>query len=238
MRNGAPNNPATAAPTQPAPSRPAGALAGLTGQSVTTLTRALPALRQFMAVDITDAVVPGEVPGSTPCIACRHCMAGKDIHGLVIQRAANHERVCLRHLRWLQGPEQHPLHALPEVCVANRHHRRLLRRRDTVTLDAALTRAQQLIHDRLQTGEQSDLRRRWRHQLDSLRHDHYADPYRPSRHRIELATYPEAVILTALLASEHWRSHPRLHDEAERRLGRVTPDRCRSWDRSTRWTRG
>jgi hypothetical protein len=57
----------------------------------------------------------------------------------------------------------------------------------------------------------------WR-RLDSLRHDPHADPYRPSQHRIELATYPEAIILTTLLTSAHWRNHPKLHDEAEHRV--------------------
>jgi hypothetical protein len=68
---------------------------------------------------------------------------------------------------------------------------------DTVTLDAAFTGAQQVIHDWAEAGD----RRRWQRRLNSLRLDPYADPHRPSQHRIELATYPETVALTARLAA-------------------------------------
>ena len=119
------------------------------------------------------------------------------------------------------GGSETILDALPEICTANRYHRRFLRQHDIATLDAAFARAQQLIHDWLQGGDERGLHQRWRHRLDALRHDPYADPYRPSQHRIELATYPEAVTLTGLLMSAHWRNHPRLHDEAERRLHRA-----------------
>lgn len=83
------------------------------------------------------------------------------------------------------------------------------------------TDPQQVIHAWLKSGDQHELQRRWRHRLDSLRRDPSADPYRPDPHRIELASYPEAVTLTALLASAHWRNHPRLHEEAERQLVRT-----------------
>jgi hypothetical protein len=191
------------------------ALAALTSRTTTTLTQALPALR-LIAPAGTVRVVPEA--GSTLCVACRCCMAGRGIHGLVIQQASCHDCVCLRHGRWLRGPEQHPLHALPELCTANRRHRRLLRQHDIATLDTALTRAQQLTHGWLHGAGPPDLQHRWQHRLDSLRHDPYADPYRPSQHRIEVATYPEVVILTTLLTSTHWQDHPRLSEETQHRL--------------------
>jgi hypothetical protein len=172
-------------------------LAALTGRSANTLTRALPALRPLEAVDATTAM-PGTPAGSSPCAACQHCMASKGIHGLVIQRGASQERICLRHQRWLHGPEQHPLHVLPELCTANRQHRQLVHRHDAATLGTTLARAQQLIDDWIQAGDQPDLQRRWADRLSLLRRDPYADPYRPSRYRIELATYPETVALTKL----------------------------------------
>jgi hypothetical protein len=160
------------------------------------------------------AIIPGG--NATPCVACRHCAASKGIHGLVIQRVASHERICLRHLRWLDGSEQHPLHALPELCAANRQHRRLRHRHDDATLDAALDRARNLIRDRLHTRDRSEPQRRWTQRLSLLREDPYADPYPPGENRVGLATYPEAVLLTKLFASQHWRTHPGLHDETER----------------------
>lgn len=39
-------------------------------------------------------------------------------------------RSSMRSLVWQHGPEQHPLHALPDLCSANRRHRRLLHRHD------------------------------------------------------------------------------------------------------------
>lgn len=189
------------------------ALAALTGSPFITLTQALPALRPLAAV-----APLGQHSGGAPRVACRHCMTSKGIHGLVIQRAANYERVCLRHQRWLHGPEQHPLHALPELCSANRRHRRLLRRHDAPTLDAAHTRAQQLTQDWFHADDQPDLQRRWIDRLNHLCHDLAADPYRPSRHRVELATYPETVLLTAVFATEQWTAHTAEHGKAADRL--------------------
>jgi len=137
-----------------------------------------------------------------PSRACHHCTARKGIRGLVIQRAASHENICLRHRRWLDGPEQHSLHTLPELCNANRRHRRLRRQHDATILNAALTRARDLVHDWLEADDQPDLQHRWTHRLTQLRCDPGADPYRPSRHRVELATYPEMVLLAELFASE------------------------------------
>lgn len=145
------------------------ALAALTGRPTTTLTRALPALRPFATTDAA-SVAPIH-PGGALCVACHQCTASKGMHGLVIQRAASHDCICLRHKRWLHGPQQHPLHALPELCTANRRHRRLTHQHDVLTLDAAFTQAQQLIRDWLQAGDQPDSQHRWRHRLDTLRRD-------------------------------------------------------------------
>ncbi|WP_409472820.1 hypothetical protein [Streptomyces sp. HC307] len=49
--------------------------------------------------------------------------------------------------------------------------------------------------------------------------DPYGDPYRPSAARIELVTYPEAVTLTGMLASPHWRDNEHFRSEAARHLG-------------------
>jgi Transposase len=189
-------------------------LAVLTGRPITTLTRALTALRPLVTAD-HPAKIHGPSTGDTLIAACRHRMASKGIHGIVIQRAANHDHVCLRHRRWLHGPEQHPLEALPEVEAANRRHRRLVLRHDAATLDIAFTNAQQLIHDKFRASDQTHLHCRWTNRLNLLRHDPHADPYRPDRHRIELVTYPETVILTTLLASKDRASDLEPHYRVE-----------------------
>lgn len=162
--------------------RTVSALAALTGWPFTTLTRALPALRP-----LATGIPLGQPGAAAPRVACRHCMASKGIHGLVIQRATNDERVCLRHQRWLHGPEQHPLHALPELCSANRRHRRLRRQHDAATLDAAHARAQQLTQNWFHADDQPGLQRRWTDRLHQLCHDPAADlptqpPPRRTRH--------------------------------------------------------
>ena len=63
------------------------------------------------------------------------------------------------------------------------------------------------------------LRQRWKRRLDMLGEDQFGDPHRPSEARIELVTHPEAVVLTGLFASPHWRDHPQLPTEAARRFG-------------------
>jgi len=110
------------------------------------------------------------------------------------------------------------LHALPEICTANRRHRRLRRRHDDATLNKAPTHARNLIRDWLDADDQPHLQRRWSQRLNQLRHDPAADPYRPSHYRIELATYPETILLSELLTSSHWRTFPMPHTEAQRLL--------------------
>lgn len=188
------------------------ALATLTGRPGTALAQALPGLRLFAPFD-TELTAP--ITSTTPCAACQHCTASKGISGIVIQRAASHELLCLRHQRWLHGPEQHALHALPEISAANRRHRRLRRRHDDAALNTALTQARNLIRDWLDADDQPHLHQRWTQRLNQLRHDPAADPYRPSDYRIELATYPETVLLTGLLASPGRQTFPMPHTEVQ-----------------------
>ncbi|MEV6348755.1 hypothetical protein [Actinoplanes sp. NPDC051851] len=108
---------------------------------------------------------------------------------------------------------------MTEICTANRRHRRLRRRHDDATLNTALTHAWNLIRDWLDADDQPHLQRRWSQRLDQLRSDPATDPYRPSQYRIELATYPETILLAGLLASPHWRTFPMPHSEAQRLLG-------------------
>jgi TniQ protein len=191
-------------------------LAVLTDRPVTTLAQALPALRP-----LAPESGPSAPHGPTAaCVACRYCAARKGIHGLVIQQMADHDRICLDHRRWLHGPEQHDLRALPELCTANRRHRRLRRRHDDIALHTALNRARDLVHDWLEADDQADLQQHWTRRLGRLRYDPTAEPYRPNQYRVELATYPEVVRLAALLAAEPQRTTRSLQDETKGHLAR------------------
>ena len=127
----------------------------------------------------------GGVPDGVRTITRRHDQG--------YQRAASHELLCLRDQRWLHGSEQH---ALPEICTANRRHRRL-RRRHEATLNTALAQARNLIGDWLGAADQRHLQQRWTQRLKQLRNDPAADLYRASHYRIEPATYPETVLLAS-----------------------------------------
>ncbi|MFK0223755.1 hypothetical protein ACIQWN_36920 [Streptomyces vinaceus] len=155
--------------------------------------------------------------------ACRLCMARRHVHGLVVRSTPHHEGVCHRHSRWLLGEEQHDLTRLPEVLRANLQHHRIVRRGTHPFTALAFIDARDRLtrwFTRWFTGERSGepLRQRWNRRLDVLGEDPFGDPHRPSDARIELVTYPEAVVLSSLLASAYWRDHPQLVAEAAQRL--------------------
>ncbi|MGW2564309.1 TniQ family protein [Streptomyces sp. NPDC001514] len=196
-------------------------LAVLTGRSTSTLIRAMPPLgwigdpvRRLPSSATEDVVEPRRRPG------CRLCMARRHIRGLVVRSTPHHEGVCHRHHRWLLGDEQHDLTRLPEVLRANLRHQRIVRRGAHPSTALAYTEARDRL-TRWFNSESSDesLRQRWNQRLDVLGEDPFGDPLRPSEARIELATYPEAVVLTGLFSAPYWRDHPQLPAEAAHRLG-------------------
>ncbi|MCB5912399.1 TniQ family protein [Streptomyces pinistramenti] len=200
-------------------------LAALTGRTSVSLIHSMPPLGTIgdpirrLPLSATEEVIE---PRRRP--ACRLCMARRHIRGLVVRSTPHHEGVCHRHHRWLLGDEQHSLTRLPEVLRANRRHQRIVRRGTHPTTALAYVDAR----DRLTkwfTNEVSSppLQQRWNRRLNLLGEDPFGDPHRPSASRIELVTYPEAVVLTRLFASPHWRGHSRLPAEAARRLG-IAPD--------------
>ena len=196
-------------------------LAGLTGRSTSTLIRAMPPLGLIgdpirrLPLSATEEVVE---PRRRP--ACRLCMARRHIRGLVVRSTPHHEGVCHRHHRWLLGDEQHDLTRLPEVLRANLRHQRIIRRGTHPSTALAYIDARDRL-TRWFNSESSDepLQQRWSRRLDVLGEDPFGDPLRPSETRIELATYPEAVVLTGLFSAPYWRDQPQLPAEAARRLG-------------------
>lgn len=205
-------------PGQPWPSSAVSALADLTSRSATALLAALPALG------------PGPVPPhqQTPGDshlrpACRSCMTARGITGLVIQHTAPHEHVCLRHHRWLAAAQQYNLDQLPDVLTANRRHRRLARRATTTITTAHLT-AQATTNAWFTTTADPDLHERWTRRLETLADEPFGHPHHPSTQRVELAVYPETVILTALHASAARRGQEVLYADQLRRLGLAIQD--------------
>lgn len=184
-------------------------LAILTGRRPASLVHAMPPLGSIddplrhLGSATEEVIEPRRRP------ACRLCMARRHIHGLVVRSTPHHEGVCHRHRRWLLGDEQHDLTRLPEVLRANLRHQRIVRRGAYPSTALAYIDAR----DRLtrwfngaSSGE--SLRQRWNKRLDVLSEDPFGDPLRSSEARIELAIYPEAVVLTGLFSSPYWRDRP------------------------------
>ncbi|MFD5659854.1 TniQ family protein [Streptomyces hirsutus] len=201
-------------------------LASLTGRNRSALVHAMPPLGTIgdpirrLPLPATEEVIE---PRRRP--ACRLCMARRHIRGLVVRSTPHHEGVCHRHHRWLLGDEQHSLTRLPEVLRANRRHQRIVRRGAHPTTALAYIDARdRLIRWFTSEGTSPPFRERWIRRLDVLGEDQFGDPHRPSEARIELVAYPEAVVLTGLFASPHWRDHPRLPTEAAHRFG-IAPRR-------------
>ncbi|MEU2739552.1 TniQ family protein [Streptomyces sp. NPDC007095] len=192
-------------------------LAILTGRHPSSLIHAMPPLGSIgdplrhLRSATEEVVEPRRRP------ACRLCMAWRRVHGLVVRSTPHHEGVC--HRRWLLGDEQHDLTRLPEVLRANLQHHRIVRRGTHPSTALAFVDARDRL-TRWFTGERSGepLRQRWNRRLEVLGEDPFGDPHRPSDARVELATYPEAVVLTGLFASAYWRDHPQLLAEAAQRL--------------------
>ncbi|MFF7159163.1 hypothetical protein [Streptomyces sp. NPDC008139] len=107
---------------------------------------------------------------------------------------------------------------LPEILQADLRHRRLVCRRKAPFIALDYLRARTITANWFRASEALALRQRWTRRLDTIAEDAYGDPHRPTEGRIELATYPETVVLTGLFASPHWRERDDLHTEAARRL--------------------
>ncbi len=195
-------------------------LAALTSRSARSLAYGLPALNSLLTG--RPHALPTDTDGgpTTPRRpACRPCMAR---HGasLVIRSAPHSDCVCRRHQRWLHSLDQHDLSLLPEVLYANGRHRRLDRATSRIRVGrVAYLRAQHQIRTWFRAGSQPELSQRWHHRLAVLGEDPYGDPYRPSTERLDIAAYPETIVLTRLLSSPYWRARDDLPAEVGRRFG-------------------
>ncbi|MEO6090469.1 MAG: hypothetical protein ABIQ18_45950 [Umezawaea sp.] len=79
--------------------------------------------------------------------------------------------------------------------------------------------AQQQIRTWFHTGDHPELTQRWLQRLVIIGEDIYGDSHRPTIERIDIAAYPETVVLTRLLTSPYWRERDDLLAEAGRQFG-------------------
>ena len=206
-------------------------LAALTGRDSRTLINAIPALGDVHrpGPHLAGGVL-AQVTQDPIRPACRLCMSGRGIPGLVVCTIAHHEAVCQRHRRWLHGDDQHDLQHLPEVLQANLRHRRIVRRRNKTTYPPLVVmgflNARNHMHQQFTTADRPGLHHRWTDRLAQLGDDPYGDPHRPTADRIHIATYPETIALLGLVDADQAADPDTFTARADRLLNRA--DRHRS----------
>ncbi|SRR6266508_3764816 len=199
----------------------------ISGQSLHSLTRALPTLAQPASPQQPRDLLP----------ACRRCMASQGVTCLVVARDQAHRHLCVRHGLWLRATTQVELTRAPEVIRAQLRHARLARRGDPDRIAAAHTDAHVIVLDWYDGRWHRDLMGRWQARLHALGVDPWSPTLLPWADHLDAAVYPETVALTGLLASPVWRAHVAaagFYQEAGRRLG-ITYPRTSASDPLARW---
>lgn len=143
-----------------------------------------------------------------PIPACRSCMARRGVFQPVRIHRRPHVQVCLKHQLWIGGTGDDPdtqldLSNLPEVIRAQRRHNRLARLHGTQATHTAHTDARHILARWTERGD-------WPHHRERRLDTYFGHPHWQVRvHSAEMhaANYPEIVALTAILVSDHWRSH-------------------------------
>jgi hypothetical protein len=178
-------------------------LAIMTGTSVQTLQRSLPALAYMAARDRGEtARAPRRLH-----VACPHCMRRRNITKLILAHLPIGQRLCPKHGIWLEGDTHYRLEHLPEVIDAQHRHQRLTSRFPD-TIEKATIQTRKLLHSWLTVKTQPTLLKRWEARFASL--PHQDSPYfnlvrRTGGARGEIVAYPEFVSLLGMIADPRWR---------------------------------
>jgi TniQ len=211
-------------------------LASISGRSARSLLYALPELSHNPRLD-TSAMTNHTWPIPKLYIniiqpACTRCAAAAGADPDATNVWATHDmNVCLRHRTWIgpgnQAPYPQPnLAGQPEIVQAQRRHHRLIRRQGRATIRAAFNVASGLWNN-LSTADGYNHERDARIAREHQQTIHWGgDPDEPIA---QAAIYPEAVALTAVLASTRCRALATSRNPADNRLfhdelrRRVTP---------------
>jgi len=150
-----------------------GRIAALAGRPLPELAAAIPLLATMTPAD------------TAPLRACWHCIAAKNVTGMVILRARDY--LCARHQQWLRGIHRPSLTALPEITGSQRRHDRRNANVPDQDIARAHRQAQDITRQWLEAGWHPALTERW--------HD---------RHRRLAATVPgpEAVLADVITHPE------------------------------------
>jgi hypothetical protein len=175
--------------------------------------------------------------------ACQPCMAARGITTPVHIFVGEHQRVCVRHRRWLDQ-RQFDLTTTPEIVHAHQRRRRLARRHRSRML-VAYADAHHIVQRWLRTPYHLRvLHQRWDQRLTSLGEtSNYLDFEDAA---LQAASYPETIALASVLASPYWvalaASRNTTHElwfyaEVAQRLDVSTCRPSSSYDPLHRWCR-
>jgi hypothetical protein len=185
---------------------PLHALADLSGIDTVALAHALPDIRSQFAnqdsLDVLGRPTPGE-PNTTR-LACRRCMAAKNITTRVRVWAQHDQNVCLRHQLWIsQGvndPEdQADVADSPEIGHAQIRHHNLIRRYGHRRVRQSYRTAQEVID---WSSNLPSPTARWQR-----KHHFFTREQAKFLHRSYdfAAYYPEVVGVLSVLVSPYWQ---------------------------------
>ena len=186
------------------------ALAAASGQPPVVLAYALPELRAQYPGQHSLALQGRTLPAKPNTVrpACRRCAAVRTAAERIDMWYRHEHTVCLRHLLWTGPGAGHPrdqvdLAAHPDIVHAQVRHRRLIREHGHGIVRTAYHTAREIWETLIYRGWgvpcalARDTRLRGQSSFG-----HQDCPRDPAHHAV---AYPEAVTLTGLLASPHWR---------------------------------
>lgn len=182
------------------------ALAVVSGVDVIHLVHALPQIRARFA-DQDSLHVVGRNANDGPVksrLACRRCMAGRNITVEVTAWAWSDQNVCLRHQLWIgQGVndtnDQADVADVPAIATAQIRHHNLVRRHGFRRVRGCYRIAQQVIDWSSGPGSPTARQERRHHFFDRERAEFLPWSYDYASY------YPEVVGVLSVLASPFWQ---------------------------------
>lgn len=178
----------------------------LSGQPANSLRYAILELctpQELAATNVAGRPRPGSSIEAAKCARCTHTRGIYDRVGCWIR---SEDVICLHHRRWVTGSEQLDLTGHEDIILANRRHRRLIRRHGRTAASRAFKQASSIVEEWAE-------RQNNRGYIDERMHRFHGREWRVLLDDPTLlaSKYLPTVALTRLLASSYWKTlalHP------------------------------
>ncbi|MQS10996.1 hypothetical protein F7Q99_01540 [Streptomyces kaniharaensis] len=136
-----------------------------------------------------------------PQIACRKCTLRHGESGSIRIRVRNGQRICQRHLRWINGT-QRDLSRESEITAAHIRYRSLLDGPQSLRAVEAVQQAERIAFQWATDHHHTALAERW----TARAHEYQVFGLREAT-GMRLVCFPETVALAEILADPQWRRH-------------------------------